>query len=48
VVSTNGGANWNLAAAQPQFSICEGASSGAMAKPIATTGSTDTFFNTAN
>jgi hypothetical protein len=28
VVSTNGGASWTLAAGQPQFSICEGATSG--------------------
>jgi hypothetical protein len=28
VVSTNGGASWSLAAGQPQFSICAGASSG--------------------
>jgi hypothetical protein len=28
VVSTNGGASWALAAAQPQFSICAGATSG--------------------
>src|SRR5215813_1986042 len=28
VVSTNGGASWSLAAAQPQFTICEGATAG--------------------
>ncbi len=28
VVSTDGGANWKLAKQQPQFSICEGATSG--------------------
>jgi hypothetical protein len=28
VISTNGGASWTLAAAQPQFSICAGAPSG--------------------
>ncbi len=29
VVSNNGGASWTLATDQPQFSICEGATSGA-------------------
>jgi hypothetical protein len=28
VVSTDGGAHWKLAAGQPQFTVCEGATSG--------------------